>query len=166
MMYLWESYEKKIWIFFVCILKINKERSRIRSLNRIRRIRMFFGPPGSGSISQRCGSGFGTGSFPFLINVLSGMKKCLQNDILIQNFIKKFNLLDWRWYGCGQVIKKNMEKKFCLHPLKSIKKGVGSVSGSRAGSLSISQRYESGDLDRDPHHNVTDPQHCSLDIEN
>ncbi len=29
-----------------------------------------FGPPGSGSISQRCGSG----SFPFFINVLSGLK--------------------------------------------------------------------------------------------
>jgi hypothetical protein len=29
-----------------------------------------FGPPGSGSISQR----YGPGSFPFLINVLSGLK--------------------------------------------------------------------------------------------
>jgi hypothetical protein len=39
-----------------------------------------FGPPGSGSISKRCGSGFGSrsgsgsGSFSFLINVLSGLK--------------------------------------------------------------------------------------------
>jgi hypothetical protein len=33
-----------------------------------------FGPPGSGSISQRFGSGSGSGSFPFLINVLSGLK--------------------------------------------------------------------------------------------
>ncbi len=32
-----------------------------------------FGPPGSGSISQRYGSGSGYGSFPFL-NVLSGLK--------------------------------------------------------------------------------------------
>jgi hypothetical protein len=31
-----------------------------------------FGPPGSGSISQRYGSG--SGSFPFLIDVLSGIK--------------------------------------------------------------------------------------------
>jgi hypothetical protein len=31
-----------------------------------------FGPPGSGSISQRYWSGSGSGSFPFLINVLSG----------------------------------------------------------------------------------------------
>jgi hypothetical protein len=36
----------------------------------------------------------------------------------------------------------------------SLEKGVG--SGVGAGS--ISQRYESGDLD--PHQNVTDPQHC------
>jgi hypothetical protein len=68
----------------------------------------------------------------------------------------------WLWAS----YKKNMGKKFCLHPLKSIKKGVGSGSGSRAGSLSISQRYGSGDLDRDPHQNVTDPEHFSLDIEN
>jgi hypothetical protein len=32
-----------------------------------------FGPPGSGSISQR----FGSGSFPFLINVLSGRLKMM-----------------------------------------------------------------------------------------
>ncbi len=31
-----------------------------------------FGPPESGSLSQRCGSG--SESFPFLINVLSGLK--------------------------------------------------------------------------------------------
>ncbi len=34
-----------------------------------------FGPPGSGSTSPR----YGSGSFPFLINVLSGLKQCLQN---------------------------------------------------------------------------------------
>jgi hypothetical protein len=37
-----------------------------------------FGPPGSGSgsgsISERYGSGSGYGSFPFIINVLSGLK--------------------------------------------------------------------------------------------
>ncbi len=31
-----------------------------------------FGPPGSGSISQRYGSG--SGSFPFLIDMLSGIE--------------------------------------------------------------------------------------------
>jgi hypothetical protein len=42
------------------------------------------GPPGSGSISQRYGSGSGSGSSPFLTNVLSGLKKCLQNKIITQ----------------------------------------------------------------------------------
>ena len=42
-----------------------------------------FGPPGSGSISQMYGS------FLFLINMLSRLKKCLQNKILTQNFSKK-----------------------------------------------------------------------------
>jgi hypothetical protein len=43
---------------------------------RIRRIRIFLGIPDSdsGSICQRYGSGPGSGSFPFLIDVLSGMK--------------------------------------------------------------------------------------------
>jgi hypothetical protein len=50
-----------------------------------------FGPLGSGSISQRCRSGSGSGSVPFLINVLSGLKECLQNNILTQNYSKKFN---------------------------------------------------------------------------
>jgi hypothetical protein len=49
-----------------------------------------FGPSGSGSISQRYGSG--SGSFPFLIKVLSGLKYGLQNKILIQNFSKKLNI--------------------------------------------------------------------------
>jgi hypothetical protein len=47
-----------------------------------------------------------------------------------------------------------MKKALFLHPLKSLKKGVG----SGVGSGSISQRYESGDPD--PHQNVPDPQHC------
>jgi hypothetical protein len=40
-----------------------------------------FGPPGSGSrsISQRYGSR--SGSFPFLIDVLSGLKECLQKRL-------------------------------------------------------------------------------------
>jgi len=33
-----------------------------------------FGPPGSGSISQRNGSGSGYGSLPFLIKVLNRLK--------------------------------------------------------------------------------------------
>jgi hypothetical protein len=50
-----------------------------------------FGPPGSGSIRRR---GSGSGSFPFLINVLSGLKQCQQNKILTQNFSQKLNFLD------------------------------------------------------------------------
>jgi hypothetical protein len=54
-----------------------------------------FGPPGSGSISQRYGSGSGsdsdTLSFPFLTKVLSGLKDCLQNKILTQNLSKQLN---------------------------------------------------------------------------
>jgi hypothetical protein len=52
-----------------------------------------FEPPGprSGSISQRYGSG--SGSVPFLIEVLSGLKDCLQNKILTQNFSKKLNFV-------------------------------------------------------------------------
>jgi hypothetical protein len=49
-----------------------------------------FGPPGSGSISQR----YGSGSFPFLIKVLSGLIDCLKNKILTQNFSKKFYFQD------------------------------------------------------------------------
>jgi hypothetical protein len=45
-----------------------------------------------------------------------------------------------------------------LESLKSPKKGVGSGVGSGF----IRQRYGSGDLDPDPHQNVTDPQHCFL----
>jgi hypothetical protein len=48
-----------------------------------------FGLPRSGSIRQRYGSG--SGSFPFLINVLSGLKEGMQKKILTQNFSKKLN---------------------------------------------------------------------------
>jgi hypothetical protein len=50
--------------------------------------------------------------------------------------------------------KKNNENKYVFAFLKSLKKGVGSGSGS------ISQRYGFGDPDL--HQNVTDPQHCFL----
>ncbi len=39
-----------------------------------------FGPPGFGSIIPRYGSG--SGSFPFLIKVLSGLKEFWQNQVL------------------------------------------------------------------------------------
>ncbi len=46
----------------------------VLKITRIRNpIRMFLGP-GSASVSQRYGFGFGSGFFPFLLKVLSGMK--------------------------------------------------------------------------------------------
>ncbi len=83
-----------------------------------------FGPPGSGS-------------FPFLIDVLSGLKYCLQNRILTQNFCKKLNFLDWRWCACWQVIRKKYEEKnfFCILTVKSMKKEVGSKV--RSGSILV-----------------------------
>ncbi len=58
-----------------------------------------FGPPGSGSISRRyrAGSGSGSRSSFFLINVWSGLKWCPQNKILAKNLI----FFDWRWCACG-----------------------------------------------------------------
>ncbi len=57
----------------------------------------------------------GSGSFPFLINVL---KYCLQNKILTQNFGKKSNFLDWRSCACGQFVRKKYENKICFCILK------------------------------------------------
>ncbi len=49
------------------------------------------GPPGSASGSVCHKFGYGSGSFPFLIKVLSGLKYWLQNKILIQKLsCKKF----------------------------------------------------------------------------
>ncbi len=53
--------------------------------------------------------------------------------------------------------KMNIFKKCYFASLTSLKKGVVSRVGS--GSGSISQWYESGDLDPDPLQNVTDSQH-------
>ncbi len=49
-----------------------------------------FEHPGSGfgTISQRYGSGSGSGSFPFIIKMLIGLKKCVQNKTLTKNFSK------------------------------------------------------------------------------
>ncbi len=89
-----------------------------------------FGLPGS--ISQRYGSGSGSESFPFLINVLSGLKQCLQNKNLTQNISQTSNFLVWRWCACGQVI------FFCILKVKEERSRIRSRGGS------ISQRYGSG----------------------
>jgi hypothetical protein len=57
---------------------------------------------------------------------------------------------------CLDVSYKKKIREIFLAPLKSLKKGVRSGNGSRAGS--VSQRY--GSRDRIPQQkNVTDPQH-------
>ncbi len=48
-----------------------------------------------------------------------------------------------------------MGKLFFFASLKSMKKGVGSIS----------QRYGSVDPDPDPHQNVTDPQRCFVHLQ-
>ncbi len=59
---------------------------------RIRSIRMFLGLPDPDPLV--IGVDPDPSLSPFLINVLSGLKECLQYNILIQNFSKKFNFLD------------------------------------------------------------------------
>ncbi len=49
------------------------------------------GPPRSGFISQRYRSGSGLSTFPFLIKVLSWLKKFLENKVLTQTFSKILN---------------------------------------------------------------------------
>ncbi len=114
-----------------------------------------FGPPGSGSglISQRYGSG--SGSFPFLINVLSGRNNACQINFNTKIFAKNKNFQSEDDVPVRKLKEKIYEKNIFFASLKSIKKVVGSGAGS------ISQRYRSGDPDPDPypHQNVTDPQH-------
>jgi hypothetical protein len=55
-------------------------------------------------------------------------------------------------------MKKNMRK--------NMKKSCASLKPLKTGVGSISQRYRSGDLDPDPHENVTDPQHWLYSFRN
>ncbi len=98
----------------------------------------FFGPPrsGTGFISQRYGSGSGSGSFPFLKIMLA---KTTFNT-KIQQKINFFRLK----IMCLRVSCKK-QKSIFLSCLKSLKKGVGSGSIVRG---------------TDTHQNVTDPQQC------
>jgi hypothetical protein len=102
-----------------------------------------FVPPGSGSINQRYGSV--SGSYPFLIKVLSGLKYCLQNKILTPNLAKNYRkFLRLKILCLGVSYKKKNMKKIFFSSLKSLKKEVGSGF--------ISQRCQTNQ-------NVTDPQH-------
>ncbi len=109
-----------------------------------------FGPPGSRSISQRYGSGFGFGSGSFyhhakivrktlIPTIMWLFLKNLKNDVNLpsksnkQNFFFKISFLFTSWGSMMKIL----------------------------GSGSISQRHGSADPDPDPdpHQNVMDPQH-------
>jgi hypothetical protein len=68
----------------------------------------------------------------------------------LEQKIKIFRL-KMMWLLASYKKKKYEKKNIYFASLKSVQKEVGSVS--------ISQRYGSGDPDPDPHQNVTDPQH-------
>jgi hypothetical protein len=83
-----------------------------------------YGPPGSrsGSINQWYGSG--SGSFPFLISVLSTLKQCLQNNFNTKflqkiKFFRPTMMCLWARYKrkYGKIL-------FFFASLKSMKKGV------------------------------------------
>ncbi len=98
--------------------------------------------------------GSSSGSFPFLMKVLRGLKQCLQKRILTQNFSKEIKFLILKIMCLRASFKKNF--LFFFASFKSLKK-----VGSGVGSGSVFQRCGSADMD--PHQNATDPQHCSQD---
>ena len=69
---------------------------------------------GSRSISQRYGAG--SESSPFLLEVLSGLKECLQKKSLTQNFSKKLNFKAEDNVPVGKFQEKNLKKIIFLHP--------------------------------------------------
>jgi hypothetical protein len=86
-----------------------------------------FRPPESGSISQRYGSG--SGSSPFLIKMLSGLKDCLQKMKFWRTNFSKNNIFKTADnVPAGTVSYKKIWQIFAS--LKSLKKGVGSGVGS------------------------------------
>jgi hypothetical protein len=116
-------------------------------------------PAGSGSVSQR----YGSGSFSYKC-VERTKKKKKKKKIIFKALDERRKIM------CLRVSYKKKSLKFFFASLKSLKKGVGSVSQSTdpririsqsevriRGSRSVSQRY--GSADPDPHQNFTDPQH-------
>jgi hypothetical protein len=55
--------------------------------------------------------------------IRSGLKYCLQNKILTQNFSKKFNFWTEDYVPVGKLKGKNMKKNFIFASLKPMKKG-------------------------------------------
>ncbi len=114
-----------------------------------------FGPPGSGSISQRYGSG--SGSF------YHQAKKVRKTLIPTALWLFIFE-------NVVHVPSKSNKQKNCLKNLffvgilgRSVTKIAG--SGSASGSGYISQRHGSADPDPDPHQNFMDPQQCIFSIQ-
>jgi hypothetical protein len=105
-----------------------------------------FGPPGSGSTSQR----YGSGSFYHQAKIVR--KTLIPNVLwLLLDFLslkKDVNV------PSKSNMQKNLLKKlvFLLASWRLMTKILGSGSGS------ISQRH--GSADPDPHQNVMDPEHC------
>jgi hypothetical protein len=98
-----------------------------------------FGPPGSGSVSTRCGSGSSSGSFCHHANIVS-----------------KTTLIPTVWLLHGMTSNKQKKpRKFFF--LVASRRSLTKISGSRAVAGSLSQRYRSGNPD--PYQHVTDLQH-------
>ncbi len=100
-----------------------------------------FGPPGSGSISQRYGSGSLYQQAKIVRKILIPTVLWLLLDFL--SFKKDVNIPS----------KSNKKKNLLLASWRSMTK----IAGSRSGS--ICQRHGSADPDPDTHENVMDPEH-------
>ncbi len=105
------------------------------------------GPPGSGSISQRYGSG--SGSFYHHAKIV---RKTLIPTILC--LFLTFYLWKMMYMLCTVPSKCDQKNFFLISFLLASWRSMTKI----AGSGSISQR--NGSADPDPHQNVMDPQHC------
>ncbi len=127
-------------------------RIRIRIRIQIHRIQIVFGSHGSGSISQRFGSGFGSGSKSFY-HLAKIVRKTLISTVLWLRF-DFLSLKNDVKVPTKSTMQKNVHKKirFLLASWRSMMKIEGSGS--------ISQRLGSADPDPEPHQNVMDQEHC------
>ncbi len=119
------------------------------------RIRIFFGPPGSGSlfINQRYWSGSDPGSFYHQAKIV---KETLIPTVLwlLVDFLSVEN-------NVNVPSKSNKQKNiFLISFLFASWRSMTKIAGSLSESGSISQRHGSADPDPDPHQNVMVPQQC------
>ncbi len=109
---------------------------------------------GSGSTSQRYGSGYGSRSGSFYHQAKIVRKTLIPTVLwLLLDIFNNYVNVPSKSNKQKTFIKK---KSFLLASWKSMAKIAG--SGSASGSGSISQRH--GSADPDPHQNVMDPEHC------